>query len=309
VNFSRAMLYLQSGDLPRGFAEVRWQYKCEGAIEPFFKGPCWDGSPLEGRTILLHDHQGLGDMLQFIRYAPMVAERGGRVVVACSRPLDRILRTCAGVADAFVRFQDTPPYDVQRVLMSLPDLFGTTLETIPATIPYLAPDPADAARWGEIIGADEGFKIGVSWQGNPGHNKDRERSFPLALYEGLARIPGVRLYSLQKGHGVEQIAALRGRFPIVDLGSKATDLLDTAAAIANLDLVIAPDTALAHLAGALGAPVWVALPFAPDWRWMLEREDSPWYPTMRLFRQSTWGDWTEVFDRIREAVAERPASR
>ncbi|MDR3619965.1 MAG: tetratricopeptide repeat-containing glycosyltransferase family protein [Paludisphaera borealis] len=308
VNFSRAMLYLQSGDLRRGFAEVRWQYKCEGAIEPFFSGPCWDGSPLDGRTILLHDHQGMGDMLQFIRYAPMVAARGGRVVVACSRPLARILKSCSGVADTFFRFGETPAYDSQRVLMSLPDLFGTTLDTIPATVPYLAADPADVARRGEELGGESGFKIGIAWQGNPGHNKDRERSFPLDLYEGLSRVPGVRLYSLQKGFGAEQLGGLDGRFDVTDLGSGTSDFLDTAALIANLDLVIAPDTALAHLAGALGAPVWVALPYAPDWRWMLGREDSPWYPSMRLFRQPKWGDWSTVFERMREAASERPAA-
>jgi len=308
VNYSRAMLYLQSGDLRRGFAEVRWQYKCESAIEPFFAGPCWDGSPLDGQTILLHDHQGMGDMIQFIRYAPMVAERGGRVIVACSKPLGRILTTCPGVVHAFSRFQETPAYDCQRVLMSLPDLFGTTLDSIPSTLPYLSADPADVARWGPQIDGEGSFKVGIAWQGNPGHNKDRERSFPLAVYEGLAQIPGVQLYSLQKGYGVEQIAGLNGRFEVADLCSRSTDFLDTAAAIANLDLVIAPDSALAHLAGALGAPTWVALPFAPDWRWMLGREDSPWYPSMRLFRQSNWGDWGEVFERIRIAAAERAAA-
>lgn len=305
VNYSRAMLYLQSGDLRRGFAEAHWQYKCEGAVEPFFSGPCWDGAPLDGRTILLHDHQGLGDMIQFIRYATMVADRGGRVLVACSRPLGRILRTCPGVVDSFFRFQDTPRYDAQRVLMSLPDLFGTTLDTIPSTVPYLSADPAEVARRREEIGGDGSFKIGIGWQGNPGHNKDRERSFRLAQYEGLARIPGVRLYSLQKGFGTEQLGAPGGRFEVTDLGSRSADMMDTAAAIANLDLVITPDTALAHLAGALGAPVWVALPYAPDWRWMLGRGDSPWYPTMRLFRQPKWGDWDAVFEQIVGAAAER----
>jgi Flp pilus assembly protein TadD len=308
VNFSRAMAYLQSGDLRRGFAELHWQYRCDGTIAPFFSGPGWDGSPLDGRTILLHDHQGIGDMLQFIRYAPLVAARGGRVVVACSKALGRLLKRCEGVADTFYRFNDTPPYDRQRVLMSLPDLFGTTLETIPAAVPYLSADPADIARRAEELDAEPGFKIGIAWQGNPGHSRDRERSFPLDQFAGLARIPGVRLYSLQKGCGVEQIDGLEGRFPVTDLGSRTTDMLDTAAVIANLDLVIAPDTAVAHLAGALGAPVWVALPHAPDWRWMLGREDSPWYPTMRLFRQHRWGDWSSVFARIGEAASARAAS-
>ena len=308
VNFSRAMAYLQSGDLRRGFAELHWQYRCEGAVDPFFTGPGWDGSPLDGRTILLHDHQGLGDMLQFIRYATMVADLGGRVVVACSRPLGRLLKRCHGVADTFFRFNETPPYDHQRVLMTLPELFGTTLDTIPATVPYLSADPADVSRWAEDVGGEPGFKIGVAWQGNPNHNKDRERSFPVDFYEGLSRIPGVRLFSLQKGFGTEQLGGLNGRFRVTDLGSRTTDLLDTAAVIANLDLVIAPDTAVAHLAGALGAPVWVALPYAPDWRWMLEREDSPWYPSMRLFRQPRWGDWSAVFERIAEAASTRIAS-
>ena len=169
---------------------------------------------------------------------------------------------------------------------------------MPAEIPYLAADPVLVNQWSAQLGSAEGFKIGVAWQGSPEHKKDRQRSFRLAQLEPLSRVPGVRLFSLQKGFGAEQLADGSCRFPIVDLGSSLGDLMDTAAAIKALDLIITPDTALAHLAGALGAPVWVALPVAADWRWLLGREDSPWYPTMRLFRQARWGDWRELFERM-----------
>jgi hypothetical protein len=187
-------------------------------------------------------------------------------------------------------------------LMSLPRIFGTTLETIPADIPYLAADPALATQWRDELGRFDGFKIGIAWQGNPDHKKDRQRSFRLARFELLAGIPGLKLFSLQKGLGTEQLEELSGRFAVTDLGGRLDDFMDTAAVVQHLDLVITPDTSLAHLAGALGVPVWVAIPFAADWRWLLDREDTPWYPTMRLFRQRRWGDWDDVFSRMAQEL-------
>jgi hypothetical protein len=189
--------------------------------------------------------------------------------------------------------------------LSLPAIFRTTLATVPATIPYVFADPALEASWREELSRLEGFKVGIAWQGNPRHKRDRQRSIPLGEFTPLAAVPGVRLFSLQVGAGQEQLASLSGRFAVTDLGSRfdQSSFADAAAVLKGLDLVITADTALAHLAGAMGVPVWVALALAPDWRWLLEREDSPWYPGMRLFRQTRAGDWREVFGRMSEALA------
>jgi len=190
--------------------------------------------------------------------------------------------------------------------MSLPRVLGTTLETIPASIPYLATDPELVQKWTAELGPKEGLRIGISWQGYPGHKNDRNRSFPITHFQSMAKIPGVRLFSLQKGAGIEQLHQAGRDLPITDLGSRLYDFSDTAAVLKNLDMVICPDTAIAHLAGALEIPVWVALPFVSDWRWLLNRDDSPWYPnTMRLYRQQAWGDWEAVFARIVGDVQER----
>jgi ADP-heptose:LPS heptosyltransferase len=189
--------------------------------------------------------------------------------------------------------------------LSLPGILNTSLETIPATIPYLFSKPAVVEKWRKWLIELDGFKIGISWQGNPNFRRDRFRSIPLRCFAPLAEIPAVHLMSLQKGVGTEQLAEVRDLFPVTELGSRLQDLTDTAAVMKNLDLVITSDTAPAHLAGALGVPVWVALPFAPDWRWLLGRSDNPWYPTMRLFRQKERGNWQSVFEEIRKALCER----
>ncbi|MGO8902232.1 MAG: glycosyltransferase family 9 protein, partial [Isosphaeraceae bacterium] len=175
--------------------------------------------------------------------------------------------------------------------------------------PYLSAEPALATQWRDELAGFDGLKIGIAWQGNPDHRKDRHRSFRLARFEILAGVRGVRLFSLQKGPGTEQLAEVSGRFPVTDLGGRIDDFMDTAALVRNLDLVITPDTSLAHLAGALGVPVWVTIPFSSDWRWLLDREDTPWYPSMRLFRQSRWGDWDEVFHRMAREISEVAANQ
>lgn len=307
VHMNYALACLQRGDFARGWTEYEWRFRCREHPVLGQGRPPWDGSPLHGRPILLWAEQGLGDSIQFIRYAPAVAQRGGRVIVACPRPLVRILATCPGVAQVIP--EGTPPVDFacHAALMSLPRSFGTTLETIPADIPYLAADPALATQWRDELGRFDGFKIGIAWQGNPDHKKDRHRSFRLARFELLAGIPGLKLFSLQKGLGTEQLEELSGRFPVTDLGGRLDDFMDTAAVVQHLDLVITPDTSLAHLAGALGVPVWVAIPLASDWRWLLDREDTPWYATMRLFRQRRWGDWDDVFSRMAQELSEMAA--
>ena len=191
-----------------------------------------------------------------------------------------------------------PEFAVYSPLMSLPLILGTTLSSVPAPVPYFAVDLALKSRWSAETGPPGRFKIGVVWQGNPAYREDRERSFRLVGLEGIAKIPGVQLLSFQRVFGLEQLGEVEGRLAIVDLGGKMSDFVDIAAALQSLDLVIAPDTSLAHLAGALGVRVWVALAFAPDSRWLEGRSDSPWYPSMRLFRQKRRGDWSEVFERM-----------
>jgi hypothetical protein len=201
-----------------------------------------------------------------------------------------------------------PPFDLHAPLLSVPGILGTTLASIPATVPYLYADAERSEHWRRELGKFPSFRIGINWQGNPNYKNDRNRSFSLAQFAPLAAIEGVQLFSLQYGAGTDQLGALAGRFPVIDLGSKL-DLMETAAVIQNLDLVITSDTALPHLAGALGAQVWVALSFVPEWRWLLHRDDSPWYPTMRLFRQTAWGNWQEVFARIAEELKKCPSRR
>jgi tetratricopeptide (TPR) repeat protein len=304
LHMARAMVWIQEGNFTRGWAECEWRLRGKDCPVPACTQPLWDGSPLEGRTILVYAEQGLGDTIQFLRYLPRIAERGGRVVLACAAALVRIARSCPGVAEVVTEGSLVQEFACYAPLLSLPWIFGTTLETVPSEVPYLAADPERISHWRNELDTLKGFKIGVVWQGNPGHTKDRERSFPLEKLEAVARVPGVRLYSLQKNFGIEQIERNADRFLISDLGPRLDDLVDTAAAMASLDLVISADSAPAHLAGALGVPVWVALPFTADWRWMTGREDSPWYPSLRLFRQRVYGDWDGVFDDM--ALALRP---
>jgi len=308
AHVGRAHALLLAGDYAQGWPEYEWRWKTKTLknwrvqTEAISPQPPWDGGPLTGRTILLKTEQGLGDTLQFIRYAPLIQQRGARVVVWSYTPLLSLLRTCPGIHYVLACDEPPPAFDVQTSLLSLPGLLGTTLATVPADVPYLSADPVLVAHWRRELSTIPGFKIGIVWQGRPGHEEDRFRSVPLTAFAPLARLEGVHLFSLQVGPGSEQIAALAGRFPVTDLGSRfdPASFADAAAVVKNLDLVVTVDTALAHLAGALGSPVWLALPFSPDWRWLLGREDSPWYPSMRLFRQPQPGQWPAVFERIAE---------
>jgi hypothetical protein len=249
--------------------------------------------------------QGLGDMLQFIRYAALVKECGGTVIVECPRFLIPLFSKCRGIDRLVAEGDPLPEFDVQAPLMGLPRLFKTTLETVPATVPYLCADSALVEKWRQKLASIDSFKIGIAWQGNPHHHWDRHRSFPLAEFAALARLPSIRLVSLQKGAGGEQLKSVD--FEVIDfsdeLDKESGAFMDSAAIIKNLDLVITVDSAIAHLAGALGAPVWLALAAIVDWRWMLKREDSPWYPTMRLFRQIQLGNWSSPFQRMVEAIS------
>jgi len=301
---NRALAWLLTGSFAQGWPEYEWRWKTKQLPPRSFPQPCWDGSPLDGQTILLYAEGGLGDTLHFIRYAPLVKNRGGTVLVACQQPLLRILETCAGIDRLVAQDSKLPPFDVQASLLSLPGLFGTTLATIPCQVPYLFANTKLVEHWRQELADIQAFKVGIAWQGGPQTPHDRQRSVALAHFGQLVRLDGVQLISLQKGPGASQMSTLAEPFPLKDLSGRLTDFLDTAAVMKSLELVITVDTAVAHLAGALGAAVWVALPFAPDWRWLLERPDSPWYPTMRLFRQDTPGDWSGVFARIETALRE-----
>ncbi|HKI35292.1 MAG TPA: tetratricopeptide repeat protein [Gemmataceae bacterium] len=309
ARWNRGLARLLLGDFAGGWADYEWRWRCRRLKPPpALTQPRWDGAPLAGRTALLHAEQGLGDTLQFIRYVPLVEARGGRVVVQCQDALLPLLSRCFPTARFVGYGESAPACDVWAPLLSLPGLLGTTLATIPARVPYLFADPDLAAHWRRELAPVRGFRVGIAWQGSPQHPWDRHRSVPLTVFEPLARVPGVRLVSLQRGPGYEQIASLAGRFPLVTPGDQvdrvAGALMDTAAIMGRLDLVISVDTSFAHLAGALGVPLWLALPFSPDWRWMLRRADSPWYPTARLFRQERPGDWSGVFARLADALRE-----
>ncbi|HUY35897.1 MAG TPA: tetratricopeptide repeat-containing glycosyltransferase family protein [Pirellulales bacterium] len=315
VHWNRSLARLLLGDFERGWPEYEWRWRCKGQVPaPNFSQPRWDGSPLLGRTLLLFAEQGLGDTLQFIRYAPLIQAQGGRVVLQCQRSLVPILSSLAGVNQLIAQVDPPPAFDAQAPLMSLPAILGTTLATVPAGVPYLSADPDLMTHWRRQLAPLRGFRVAISWQGSPRHPWDRHRSCKLANFEPLGRIDGVRLISLQKGPGSEQLEELAGRFPVTSLGTQLDEtsgaFMDTAAVLANVDLLVTVDTAIAHLAGAMGVRTWLALHLTPDYRWMLDRDDSPWYPSMRLFRQQAIGDWDGVFGRIAvELAAVSPATK
>lgn len=304
-----AMAWLLLGNFAQGWPEYEWRLRNPAPGGPSLPEPLWDGSPVAGRTILVHAEQGLGDCFQFIRFARVLKQRGATVAVVCPKILVALLSRCPYIDWLPGPGKTRPACDCRVPLLSLPAMLHTTLADLPAEVPYLFAEPERVARWRDELSSEPGLKIGISWQGSLAYHDDRRRSLSLAQFAPVAALPGARLFSLQKGTGSEQLAVHGGSLGIVDLASRL-DLsedafLDTAAVMQSLDLVITSDTAVAHLAGALGVPVWVALSFVPDWRWMLEREDCPWYPTMRLFRQRKADDWPEVFQRIAAGVQNR----
>jgi len=295
AHFNLATSLLVQGQLAEGWREYEWRWQCQGFQErpSPYRQPQWDGSDPAGRTILLRSEQGLGDTVQFARYATLVARRGARVVLGCPAPLHALLRTVPGVAEVVTDGMKLPQLNLQIPLMSLPLIFGTAVDTIPGDVPYLAADSAERERWRAKLAAEpSAFNVGVAWAGHPRNRNDRRRSIPLRVLAPLGDVPGVTLHSLQGGEAARQIA--EAAVPIVDHRAERHDFAALAGLVANLDLVISVDTITAHLAGALGRPVWTLLPFSPDWRWLVGRDDTPWYPSMRLFRQTRAGDWAGV---------------
>jgi hypothetical protein len=292
------------GDFERGWAEYEWRWKLQGidpANGPFSK-PLWDGSDLHGRRILLQGEQGLGDTIQFVRYVSEIAARGGRVLLSSKFELQRLFAHLKGIEQYIPPNEAIPPYDLHCPLMSLPLRLKTTLSTIPAPIPYLQAEARLAAQWREKLLSEPNLKVGICWAGSPVHTNDRNRSTVLESFAPLSRVSGVTYYSLQKGAAASQASRPPEGMRLIDLSPQLDSFDDTAAVISNLDLLISVDTSLVHLAGAMGRPVWTLLPFFSDWRWMLDRSDSPWYPTMRLFRQPRRGDWTTPIRQIIEAI-------
>ena len=305
AHYNRGTALLLGGSLTEGWREYEWRWlKEELSREMHRHETClrWRGKPADGRTLLVWWEQGIGDTIHFVRYVPLLRQQGWRVVLEVQPVLARLLDGLAG-AVTVAQGDPLPPFDLQCPLLSLPFVFGTTQETIPVPSSYLQAEPERRAFWRQRLPKD-GFRIGIVWQGNPSHRNDRNRSVPLQYFAPLSALPGVHLISLQKNYGLDQLSGLPEEVRVQTLGADYDkgDFPDTAALIMELDLIVSVDTSVVHLAGALGRPVWVALPVIPDWRWMRGRTDSPWYPTMRLFRQPKPGDWESVFHEIALAV-------
>ncbi|HEY3898203.1 MAG TPA: tetratricopeptide repeat protein [Chthoniobacter sp.] len=298
AKFNAAFLALLHGDYERGWHWYESRWEVPPVKMPPYSQPLWKGEPLDGKRILIHAEQGFGDSLHFIRYAALVAARGGEVIVGCQPALERLFRTAAGVKAVITDGNNPGEFDVQIPMLSQPLVFQTRLESIPRDIPYLFADPAQVECWRKRLGERRSpLRVGLAWAGDLQHRRNRKRSIALQMLQPLWRLEGIEFFSLQIGPEAAQLAEL-STAPIVDHTSLIADFADTAAFMAELDLVITVDTAVAHLAGALGRPVWTLLSFVPDWRWGLEGEDTPWYPTMRLFRQPALCDWESVIQRV-----------
>jgi tetratricopeptide (TPR) repeat protein len=300
-----AMALLTEGDFAQGWAEFRWRMRLTDEMHRIgprqMNRPRWDGAPFPGKTLLVHGEQGYGDNIQFVRLCAQAKARGGSVVFACRRELERLLASCAGIDRVLVPQADDPDqkldlsdlaHDLQLPLMDLPHALGLTLDALPGPLPYLAPDTAAQARWAAYPWAT-GFKVGLVWAGSSTHANDHNRSIGFDRFARLLGVPGVTYYSLQK----ERREAAAGS-DLIDLGPQLEDFADTAAALEHLDLLIAVDTSIVHLAGALARPVWTLLPAVCDWRWLRATERSPWYPSLRLYRQPQPGAWDQVIDRV-----------
>jgi tetratricopeptide (TPR) repeat protein len=299
-HWNLALALLMSGCLEEGWPEYEWRWKIKGVKRRDDLGrPFWDGMDLEGKRILIYAEQGFGDTIQFFRYVPLVAGRGGRVVLECQPELVSLLAPMKGIEAIVQHGNPLPDFDVQCPMLSLPFIFQTNLSTIPAPIPYIYLEPESVRKWQNRLSLDKTqCKVGLVWAGKPDHSNDQNRSLFFDQLQPLIQVPGISFYSLQKGEAARQVQDLPRGLKWVDLSKELHDFKETGAALQNLDLMITVDTAVAHLAGALGRPVWTILPYAPDWRWLLDREDTPWYPTMRLFRQPAFKDWSGVIHEV-----------
>ncbi len=300
VHWNLANTLLVRGDLMRGFAEYEWRFRRAGRGERHIPLPRWQGQDLQGKTIVLSAEQGMGDMIQFARFAAVLADRGAHVILECHPGLQGILATVPGVSQVVVLGSALPQADYAVPIMSLPHILGTTLDTIPAAIPYLSM-PAGVAP---VKLPGQGFRVGLVWRGNPKHENDHARSLALSVLEPILRTSGVTFISLQVGEGQNEIASLPSDIKVHDISGQLVNFAATASAVEQLDLVITVDTAVAHLAGALGKKVWILLARGNDWRWLKDRGNNPWYPTAWLFRQVHYRDWSVPVRQIVAALGE-----
>jgi tetratricopeptide (TPR) repeat protein len=305
AHFCRSLGILADGCLEEGFAEYEWRWKTLRDAPRANSRLEWNGEALAGRTILLSAEQGLGDTIQFARYVPLVAGRGGRVIVESQPGAVPVVRSVGGVAQVITVNDPLPDFDVRASLMSLPRIFQTSLATIPNRVPYVSFDQALAARVQKELGARRGVRIGLAWYGNPENAGDRRRSMPIGALVPLRAVPDVEWFNLHAGETARAQARPCGGW-VREILSDAGGLPELAALMSCLDLIVTVDTMPAHLAGALGRPVWNLLCHAPDWRWLKDRDDTPWYPTMRLFRQAQPGDWAAVIERVIQALSSFP---
>ena len=302
ARWNKAISLLASGRYAEGWALYEWRWRAVDGLDlPDIPQPMWDGSDLAGKTILILCEQGFGDTLQFIRYLPMVRARGGRIVLECAPPLKPLLAAQEAVASVLPHGGSRPSFDCWLPMMSLPRVFGTEMSSLPAACPYLALPAAMPGTPAEAAGGGDRLSVGLVWRGSLTNNRGRFRSCTLADLEPVLAVAEADFFSLQTELSDVDRQALEAS-PIVDLGSGFRNFADSARAIAGLDLVVSVDTAAAHLAGALARPVWTVLSAMPDWRWLTDRDDSPWYPSMRLFRQRTVAVWSDVFDEVAVAL-------
>ena len=305
AHWNRAMALLRLGDYVAAWRDYEWRWRIPELVrsaEVKVLEHRWQGEPVAGRTVLLHSEQGIGDTIQFARYVPQVARQGARVTLAVQPTVVSLLAQLPGASRVISIADPLPAHDLQATLPDLPGLFGTSLATIPDPQGYLRADPARTRRWQERLGAERRRKIGLIWAGNPRHRDDKFRSIALATLEPLLRRDDVAWFSLQVGERGAELGALSPAVSVTDLAPDLSDFAESAAALSALDLLITVDTAPAHLAGALGRPAWLLLARQADWRWMREREDTPWYASLRLFRQERQGDWTPVIPRVMAAL-------
>lgn len=313
--FERGIVRLLKGEFESGLEdyEARWDMRNGRKNRRQYRQPVWNGEPLDGQTLLVYTEQGFGDTFQCIRFAESAKERGARVVVECQPKLIPLLRSVAGIDQLVARGDELPPFDRHIALLSMPRALGVRADFVPGKVPYLFANPDLVERWRERLASIKGFRVGIVWQGSPTYLRDRTRSLPLAAFRPLAEIPGVSLVSLQFGKGSEQLLLPDLGFSVAtlpdDVDTTSGAFMDTAAIVQNLDLVIAADTSINHLCGALGVPSWVLLHLSPDWRWMLDREDSPWYPSVKLIRQRTYDDWQELLQRTANQLAALVAAK
>ena len=304
ANRFSGMVRLLHGDYARGWPQYEWRWRGDNPADEIrdFGAPQWDGrADIKGKRILVHAEQGFGDTIQFVRYVPMVAALGAHVVLEVQPALKALVAGFPGVAELFVRGDALPRVDFQSPLLSLPLAFKTDLKTIPAAPSYLHADPALVAAWAQRVPATKGKRIGFACSGRAAHKNDRNRTLKLADFMAVAS-PGQQFVCLQNEVRAGDQAWLRARSDVLHFGSELGSFSDTAALIQAMDLVVTVDTSVAHLAGALGKPTFVLLPYKPDWRWLLKRSDSPWYPSMRLFRQAKRGDWHDALAGLRLAL-------